>query len=296
MKIQRTQGLSLLIHAIIVLVFFSGELKTPDKKVELLQFEIKETPKKKILVKDLRSNEKKTAASGSLFLPSMNSQSLLALVEKNSGEAATNTKTTYQFNDQKTYDPSIEDVFGDNGNQNWEYNREIYRRIDTNLLFDSILAQYNHFGRVYVQFTVTENGLVNFSGLKTDATDAILKVHVLRAIKKSLLQPVESMKAMKKLKLIPETVFQAEFNFTYGDHNNNFAKQNNFGRPVFVFNRSTTEKPVPKELLEQLLTGGVTPNISLMYERWQKYNKKKHLESIQFDPFENYKRDSFYRM
>ena len=184
-------------------------------------------------------------------------------------------------------------MFGENGNQNWAYHREIYRRIDANLTFDSILAQYNHFGRVYVQFKVNENGLLDLENLRTDAEDAILKVHVLRAIRKSLIRPLEN---IDRDKLFEVKFFQAEFNFRYGDHNENFHKQNNFGRPVFVFNRSTGEKPVPKELLDQLLSGGVTPNISLMYERWQKYNKKKHLEAIQFDPFENYKRDAFYQL
>lgn len=223
---------------------------------------------------------------GSLF-PVMSAQSLLAKVERNKSIPATPQK----FNDSQAYQSDISDVFGENGNKNWSYHREIYRRINANLTFDSILAQYNHFGRVYVQFKVNEDGFLDLENLKADAGDPILKVHVLRAIKKSLLKPLEN---IDREKLFEVGFFQAEFNFRYGDHNENFDKQSNFGRPVFVFNRATGEKPVPKEMLDHLLSGGVTPDISLMYDRWQKFNKKKHLEAIHFDPFENYKRDAFY--
>ena len=279
---NRNVAYSVLVHILLCLPFFivNSELKL---KTEPVEIEIKVAA---ALKKSGQARKRNSKMTDTLF-PIWNAQSLLAKVERNSSFSV----HQQNFSDSRTYQADISDVFGENGNQNWTYHREIYRRIDSNLTFDSILAQYNHFGRVYVQFKVNENGFLDLENLKADASDPILKVHVLRAIKKSLLKPLEN---MDREKLFEVGFFQAEFNFRYGDHNENFEKQSNFGRPVFVFNRATGEKPVPKEMLDHLLSGGVTPDISLMYDRWQKYNKKKHLEAIQFDPFENYRRDAFY--
>lgn len=264
-----------------------------EKKPEVVVIEIKEVVKKEIKAIDKPAGNKLGKKGSLLLFPRSDSMDILAQVEKNTEWARTAPRDQKAFNDSRTFDSNIDEVFGENGNQNWSYYKEIYKRIDSNLMFDSILAQYSHFGRVYVEFKVNDEGLFSLEDLKTDSSDAILKVHVLRAIKKSLNKP---MATVNKSKFLNITVFKAEFDFSYGDFENNFYKQNNFGKPVFVFKRTTTEKPVPKELLEHLLSGGVTPNVSLMYERWQKYNKKKHLEAIDFDPFENYKRDAFYLM
>ena len=263
-------------------------------KSEVVEIEIKEIIKKKIKKNELASGNK-LAKKGLLFFPKKIYEDLLSRVEENSRWAAkmNSLKQQKDFNDPRAYDSNIDEVFGENDNQNMSYYKEIYTRIDSNLTFDSVLAQYNHFGRVYVQFKTTEDGLLKIDEFKTESSDSILKVHVLRAIKKSLSNSIE---IVKKLKIGNQTIFQAEFDFAYGDYKNNFYKQSNFGKPVFVFKRTTQEKPVPKELLEQLLSGGVTPNISLMFERWKKYNKNKHLEAIQFDPFESYRRDTFYTM
>jgi hypothetical protein len=196
------------------------------------------------------------------------------------------------YSDSRPYDTSISEVFGADGNQNWSFHHEIYSRIDSGLVFDSLLAQYGHFGKVQVQFSVTQEGLLLLENLKVQADDQVLKVHVLRAISKSLREPVNPVKFSK---VEGNIIFQAQFDFSFGEESN-FIKQKNFGRPVFVFKRSTIEKPVPREVLEQLLSGGVTPNISLMVDRWKKFNKKKYLEGVQFDPFEGYKNDPFYHL
>lgn len=272
---------SLVLHALLCLPFFFVK-KPLEVKTIPVEIEIKAA----VPVKKQNGVKAAGKPAGQLF-PVMNAQTLLAKVERNS------QNSPKHFSDSGIYQSDISEVFGENGNKNWAYHREIYRRIDSNLMFDSILAQYNHFGRVYVQFKVNEQGQLDVDNLSAEARNPILKVHVLRAIRKSLLTPIEN---IDREKLFELGFFQAEFNFRYGDHNENFSKQSSFGRPVFVFNRATTEKPVPKEMLDHLLSGGVTPNISQMYERWQKYNKKKHLEAIQFDPFENYRTDAFYQL
>ena len=281
----RTLLVSFCIHFVVVALIVLNQSSFEINKTEVVEVEFKDTVPKQFRKIDKTAGAKLAKKSFLLF-PKMDALDLLSKVEKNNKEPS-------YFNDKKTYDTDISGVFGENGNQNWSYYKEIYRRIDSNLTFDSLLAQYSHFGRVYVQFKVTEDGLFKMEDLKTDSSDPILKVHVLRAIKRSLSKTLESINYSKIDKY---TLFQAEFNFRYGDYKNNFYKQENFGRPVFVFNRVTQEKPIPKELLGQLLSGGVTPNISLMYERWKKYNKQKRLDAVQFDPFENYKRDAFYVM
>lgn len=282
---------SLFIHILIMATIFFDQNSSEMIKTEVVQVEIRDVIKKPIN----KISGNKSAKKSLLLFPKMDTMNLLSKVENNAeapGEFSTKKQANY-FNDAKTYDDSIHDIFGENGNENWSYYKEIYNRIDTNLIFDSLLAQYSHFGRVYVQFKVSDNGLLNLEDLKTDAGDAILKVHVLRAIKKSLNQPIES---VKNLKFSKYTLINAEFNFRYGDYKNNFYKQSNFGRPVFVFNRVTQEKPIDKKLLSYLIAEGVLDNPFLLAERFKKFNKKKHLEAVQFDPFENYKHDAFYLM
>jgi hypothetical protein len=202
-------------------------------------------------------------------------------------------KPYYSYSDSRNYYTDISEVFGEDGNENWSFFKEVYFKVDSNLSFDSLLAQYNHFGRVYVQFKLDENGVLLAENLKVQARDSILKVHVLRAIKKSFSEP---MNVLNHQKGDSGLLFQARFDFNLGEYQNNFYKQKNFGRPVFSFTRFTEEKPVPENLLEQLLTGGVSPNVSLMYERWQKYNQKHRRSAVQFDPFESYRRDPFYKL
>ena len=274
---------SVLVHIFLCLSFFFGksELKLKTEPVEI-EIKVATAPKK-----SGHDRARKSKATQVSLFPAMNAHALLALVERNNSLPV----PSQNFNDSQTYQADISEVFGENGNKNWAYHREIYRRIDANLSFDSILAQYNHFGRVHVQFKVNEGGFLDVENLKADAGDPILKVHVLRAIKKSLLQPFEN---IHREKLFELGFFQAEFNFNYGTYKNNFSKQVNFGRPVFVFNRTTQEKPIEKRLLSYLAAEGVLGNPFLLSERLEKYNKKKHLEAIQFDPFENYRRDAFY--
>ncbi|MCC2679050.1 MAG: hypothetical protein K0R29_1626 [Pseudobdellovibrio sp.] len=206
---------------------------------------------------------------------------------------SSSTSGRFSFKDPRSYDTDIGDIFGDGGNENWAHFKEIYTKVDSNLNFDSILAQYNHFGRVYVQFELDEKGILKTENLKVDAKDSILKVHVLRAIKKSFSAENALLNSAKGDKGL---LYQARFDFNFGNYQQNFSKQREFGRPVFSFRRFTEEKPVPEELLEQLLTGGVSPNISSMYERWQKYNEKKRRKAVEFDPFSSYKNDPFYSL
>lgn len=230
------------------------------------------------------------------FFPSMSSAELVEIVEQNTAWAKSSggKKESGEFNSPRTISAGSADYFGEGGNKNWSYYQEIYHRIDSHLLFDSLLAQYGHFGHVYVQFKVTEQGLFVMDDLKAEAEDAILKVHVLRAIKKSLSEPLNKTKFAKESK---STLFKARFEFNLASRYNNFSeRQSAFGSPVFEFSRSTEEKPIPQELVEHLISGGISYDPFVMAERWEKYNKKKYRDAVQFDPFQSYKRDPFYEL
>lgn len=290
----RVLAFSFLGHALIFVLIFLDQKSSETIRNEIVEVEFKDIIQKKNTINN-KYTGRKLIQKNFLLFPKMDAMSLLSKVENNnkiSDDFGVKKQSSY-FSDAKTYDADINEVFGENGNQNWSHYKEIYKRIDSNLLFDSILAQYSHFGRVFVQFKVTADGLFKLDDLAIEADDSILKVHVLRAIEKSLILPIEP---AKKLKFSEYTLFKAEFNFRYGSYKNNFYKQNNFGKPVFVFNRATEEKPINKELLSYLLADGVMDNPFLLAERLKKYNKKKHLAAVEFDPFENYKRDFFYSM
>lgn len=299
--------ISFLVHSTVAIVLFGHDVFKADPK-EIVEIEFKEAPVavKRAQVSPRKSkNQRGQGIKGynvawnnldtSQFFPSMSSSELVEKVEQNTAWAKSSggKKETGAFNNSRTFMASNEDVFGDGDNKNWSYYQEIYRRIDTHLIFDSLLAQYGHFGRVYVEFKVSEDGVFLVEDVRTDAVDAILKVHVLRAIKKSLSEPLDQTKFAKESK---PTLFKARFDFILESPENNFYKQTNFGKPIFKFSRSTRERPVPIELLEHLMTGGIHIDPFVLAERWQKYNKKKYRDAVQFDPFESYKRDVFYEL
>jgi hypothetical protein len=276
-------------------LFTNGVFK--NEVPEVVEVEFNEIVK----IKKAGQAGRKTSKRGSKldvaeFFPSISNSSLLGKVQNNTEWAkAGKMKPENEFNNSSTFRAGAEDMFGEGGdNKNWSYYQEIYRRIDSHLMFDSLLAQYGHFGQVYVQFKVTPDGVFMMEDLRTDASDSILKVHVLRAIKKSLSESVDKTKFAK---VVTPTLFKASFAFTLAHHENNFyTKQSDFGRPVLKFTRATSEKQIPRELMDHLLSGGISHNPFVMAERWQKYNKRKYRDSVQFDPFASYKRDVFYNL
>lgn len=294
--------ISLLVHAAFIVNIHLGIQSSDKKHTELVQIDFKEVSSvlknkgiKSLSVSRVANRKAKAKLKYGLF-PKLSSEDLLAQVEKKSTaqpNSFSNEVAGRHFNDSQTYDKGIDEVFGEGGNHAWSYFEEVYRRIDTNLVFDSLLAQYNHFGRVYVQFELNDDGLFSFNNLKAEADDPILKVHVLRAIKNSLSSPFESTKRPKYIRI---PTFKAEFNFKNGSSHVNTQKQNTFGMPVFVFNRATLEKPIHKKLVSYILEDGVFENPFLISERIEKYNKKKYLEAVQFDPFINYRKDPFYTL
>ena len=173
----------------------------------------------------------------------------------------------------------------------WEFYHQIFERIDSQLMFDSILAQYNHFGSVFLEFEVDAEGHFVETALRAKADDPILKVHVIRALRKGLKE------SFVKAKWNPSgktAVLQAKFEFLYGDSSVNSKKQKEFGKPVLVFKRATSEKPTASNLTDTLLDADNLKNPYQIAERIEKYKKKKALRAGDFDPFQNYRNDPDY--
>lgn len=195
------------------------------------------------------------------------------------------------YKDSATYALGSDSFLGEN--DQWEFYRQVFERIDSQLLFDSILAQYSHFGSVFVEFEVDAQGRFVQSKIKVSAEDSILKVHALRALTKGL---KESFRKEKWNPTGKNSILHAKFDYVFGDSDLNFKKQREFGKPIFLFRRATAEKPIPNDLKEHLLNGGIGYDAFAVAERWQKYNKKKKLRQQEFDPFATYKNDPLYSL
>lgn len=235
-----------------------------------------------------RSSRGKSASlkGMSLFRQSYNFDS----AAKNSGDVSA-TAELGDFKDSASYALESDSFIGDN--DQWAFYRQVFERIDSQLLFDSLLAQYSHFGSVFVEFEVDPQGRFVESKIKVSAEDKILQVHALRALTKGL---KESFKKEKWNPSGKNSILHAKFDYVFGESSLNYQKQREFGKPIFLFKRATSEKPIPNNLKDQLLNGGVSYDPVAMTERWQKYNKKKRLRAQEFDPFASYKNDPLYNL
>lgn len=195
------------------------------------------------------------------------------------------------FNDSSSYEAAADSFIADT--DQWSYFQQVFEKIDQQLVFDSLLAQYNHFGYVYVAFEVGPDGRFIDKSVRVSAVDSILKVHALRALRKGLMEEFPRKKWNPKGERV---WFQAKFEFVSGSEDMNFTKQRDFGKAKFIFRRASSEKPVPNDLKDQLLTGGISHDPFAMAERWEKYNKKKRLKDGGFDPFALYKADPDYNL
>lgn len=195
------------------------------------------------------------------------------------------------FTDASQYLHETHNLFA--ASDNTQFHQALYSRIDSFVLFDSLLAQYSHFGVVFVEFQVEPTGVLLGTSLRTSAEDPILKVHALRALRKALSNPL--LAELRSHELKPLT-FKAKFEFLSGSREINFEKQKAFNHQTFVFSRATSEKPQSTDLSEHLLNGGVGLDPFAVADAWEKYNKHEYRQNTQVDPFESYRRDSDYNL
>ncbi len=193
--------------------------------------------------------------------------------------------------DHHIYGEAQTDVFGENAD--WSFLKYLHQKIDEQLLFESVLAQWNHFGSVYLEFWIDYQGHLLPQKMRAKAADPILKVHSLRALRRALSEPFSEAKWNQTKQSI---LVRAKFDYILGDPGRNFEKQKAFSKRYLVFHRSTAEKPVPSNLADHLASGGISIDPFQVYERWQKYNHKKKQVYTEFDPFKSYREDPDYQL
>ena len=203
-----------------------------------------------------------------------------------------NVEAWAEFDDPQSYSLSGDSY--DQGNAYRGFLEAIHARINGRLIFDSILAQYGHFGRVFIEFEVDHRGVISTETLRTSTNDKILKVHVIRsALLPGLAQPL---KESFWLKQQPQIRVRARFEFLKGSVEANLYDQNpeRVSGLALSFRRFTPEMKVARTLGKQLLNGGLSYDLFAMYESWEKYNKARERERLDIDPFAIHRADEYY--
>jgi hypothetical protein len=283
---------SLLLH--LLLAFSLLDIRSeslPVSSSQIVQIDFapaQEISKKASPAGKVRGGKKASTVTKSLFSQDY-TENIGAKVE---GESVLDEGRPSSFSDGETYAFDASSYLGNN--DRWSFFQQVFERIDGHLLFNSILAQYNHFGSVFVEFTVDEKGRFVEKRMRVVASDPILKVHVLRALKLSL---KEEFRQEKWNPTGHTELIKAKFEFVLADGSLNFQKQKDFGKPVFLFRRATEEKPIATNLKDHLLTGGgIGTDPIQVYERWEKYNQKLKSREHEFDPFGAYRTDPLYKL
>ncbi|QLY25393.1 hypothetical protein [Bdellovibrio sp. KM01] len=285
--------LSLGIHGLLGAAFFFASFNNELPKKEVIQFEIQtpSTKQKLDFAGSAPNSARKSGTAAKIKGSNLNLFGSGYVADSNAKNTNEIERPVADYKDHANYIGDAEGFISD-GNQ-WSYFQQVFKKIDEQLLFDSLLAQYGHFGNVYVEFEVDQKGHFVQSGLKVTADDAILKVHALRALIKGLRESFDKTKWNPTGK---SQIFQAHFSFLYEKYGDNTKKQTAFAKPVLKFTRTTGEQAIPTNLQDQLLTGGLDYDLFAAAERWQKYNKRKKLRQQEFDPFSTYKSDPLYRL
>ena len=204
--------------------------------------------------------------------------------------AASSEKNELPFYEAESYGISGESY--DAGNAVRGFTEALYNKINNRLIFDSILAQYNHFGTVYVEFRVNRKGLLIENSLRLQSTDRILQVHVLRsalipALSKELPQnlwPEEDVKLRARFQFFQSTTQSTLFD----------SDPEKIAGTALTFRRFTVERRVARNLGQHLMNGGINVDLFAMYEAWGKYEKAQERSRLDVDPFSVYRADPYY--
>lgn len=303
MKTPKWLGLSIAIHGLALGAVFLFEFKS-SKPQQVVEFEIQSAPMATSFKQNKNHGTGKSSAqtavannnSGKGKKVSLKGTDLFgqqysfnqADTGSGSGDAAA---PTTDFTDRQNYIFDAGSMLADA--DQWEFYRQVFERIDSQLVFDSILAQYNHFGNVFVEFEVDARGRFVDHRLKISSDDSVLKVHSMRALRKGLKEPFRKEKWNPSGK---NAILQAHFEFLHGDTAINFKKQKEFGKAIFVFKRATIERPITNDIVDTVVSKETIINPYLIGERLEKYNKKKRLKAGEYDPFASYRNDPDYNL
>lgn len=218
------------------------------------------------------------------FKPSYGTDVAIAQSDGSSEAPALDDPQSYGFN-AKTYDK---------GNAIRGFLEALHSRVNNALVFDSILAQYNHFGTVYLQFEVDKRGTLRIETLRASTTDRILKVHVIRsALVPALREPLKESFWLTGRETIQ---LRARFQFVRSRKQTTLWDDNpeTISGYSLTFRRFTPERAVPRTLGDHLVNGGIDSDLFAMYEAWQKFNKARERRRLDVDPFAVYKADPMY--
>jgi len=286
-------GLSLGLHLLMVgslQLVQNVELEIPPK-TEVLEFEVKEAPEmdlsKTAGVPKVGGSKKATKVAKQLMM-GLKPQSFAYDREAYKGDP-THMVAHADFTDPATYDDvdGMGSEFGEYG----FFHKEIYRLVDTRLLYQSLLAQYKHRGWVYFKLDVDADGKIISESLRGSADDGILKVHSARAIRSALSEAINENKRPRKF--ARSTFF---LRFYYGPEGHEQRCRAGAKGLMLTFCRFASEKAVSKTLTEHVLTGGVHVNPFVTVERWQQYQAAKRRSWSDLDPFYDYRKDPDYNL
>jgi hypothetical protein len=182
----------------------------------------------------------------------------------------------------------------DEGNAIRGFLEAVYNRVNNRLIFDSIFAQYGHFGAVYIQFNVDHRGVIDSASIRTSAKDKILKVHAIRsALLPGLATPLKENLWLDER---PALKLRARFEFLKGSVDQNLFDSNpeKIAGLALSFRRFTPEVKVARTLGQHLVNGGINYDLFAMYDSWEKYNKARERRRLDTDPFSIHKADEYY--
>lgn len=212
------------------------------------------------------------------------------------------------IDDDGQYIEAMTDAFGDNAE--WSFLHYLHQKVEEELSFDRLLAEWGHFGTVYVEFWVDDQGLLLPNRIRVVADDSILKVHSLRALRRALAKPFAETKWNRSKESIK---VHAKFDYLSGELR--IGKQRAFSKRKLVFQRKGFSGRVPTDFWEQMGQGfsdsvqftetelskkygggGVSVDVLALVDSWKKRNKKVKQIYRGFDPFDDYRKDPDYNL
>ena len=206
--------------------------------------------------------------------------------------------------DSNSDQPAIDDsrVYGlgvgsfDFGAANHGFLEAIWRKIDANLIFDSLLAQYAHFGNVFVEFLVFADGRIDETSVFSRGRDRILRVHAIRALRSGLREPLAA-----NLRIKEAVRLRAQFQFILNGSSLFDENPARISGRAMTFRRFTNQRPLVHGAGEIFKSGGmghfeggVNTDLAAMYDALNKFLKMKEHQRLGHDPFAIYKADPIY--
>lgn len=195
-------------------LFSRGQLKTPDDLTEIELAPVADSsptlasastttsgassgpsPKASVLA------EKKARPRLKQLLPSFQDRLDESLKESSDADPFASTTEDRRLIQQTWTDPwsygpnaEVQNRFASNS----AFYQEVFRRVESHLEWDDLLAQYNHVGKVYLKFAVRPDGQLVGNSLSAEALDPILKVRSARALRKGLALPFDYAKRLQR--------------------------------------------------------------------------------------------------